>query len=101
MIEHKTDAVQQTINAVERVRAAIAGGSVVAMGEALSEAMQDLHDAVTELRGADLKWDMPRRKRETLQRRHDYLRSISHDQRNQFMEAEIAALDWVLHRVNA
>lgn len=46
-------------------------------------------------------WTMPRRKRETLQRRHDYLRSIPHDERNQFMEAEISALDWVLHRVSA
>jgi hypothetical protein len=47
------------------------------------------------------RWDMPRRKRETLQARHDYLRSIPHHRRNQYMEAEISALDWVLHRVGA
>ena len=97
-----SDAVQQTINAAERVRAAIAGGSVLAMGEALPEAMQDLNEATAALRNHHCQqWDMPRRKRETLQRRHDYLRSIPHDQRNQYMEAEISALDWVLHRVRA
>lgn len=44
---------------------------------------------------------MPRRKREALQRRHDYLRGIPHAQRNTYDEAEIAALDWVLHRFKA
>lgn len=41
---------------------------------------------------------MPRRKREALQRRHDFLRGVPHHRRNTYDEAEIAALDWVLHR---
>ena len=72
------------------------------------QAMDEFAEVVTagHLRDAEPpcqtpRWDMPRRKRETLQARHDYLRSIPHHRRNQYMEAEISALDWVLHRVQA
>jgi hypothetical protein len=94
-------AVQRAINAVEGVEAAISGGSVLAMGDALPEAMRDLRDAAHDLAGWGKSWVMPRRKRETLQSRLSYLHSIPHAQRNTYMEAEISALDWVLHRVRA
>ena len=64
---------------------------------------QEHLERFTELvRAAELeRWKMPRRKRDALQMRHDYLSSIPHHRRNQYMEAEISALDWVLHRVRA
>ena len=94
------DVIQQVRNAAAGLEAAIRGGSVVAMGDALPEAMREILDAVAALESLrEPGWDMPRRKRETLQRRHDYLRSIPHDRRTQYMDAEISALDWVLHRL--
>lgn len=94
-------AVQRAINAAGGVDAAIRGGSVLAMGGALPEAMEELREATRDLATWGKSWAMPRRKRETLQQRHDYLRSIPHHRRTQYMEAEISALDWVLHRVRA
>ena len=55
-------------------------------------------EAANALRGQK---PMPRRKRDSIQRRHDYLRSLPHDERNSFDESEIAALEWVLREFGA
>jgi hypothetical protein len=42
---------------------------------------------------------MPRRKKDALQRRYDHL--LTSQGRNSHIDAEISALDWVLHRATA